>query len=144
MSGDTKKKQKGFSKGKAVAVEAKKNGAIRGGGDGEPEKGAGICTKFVFFVLLLTFSALVTVNLVDYKAGQLKEAYLKHVPEEVRFKRLKHNFVLKNCHRACFFSYIIHIVRTRGVPVATKMSSRYWLTSPSPTSSSLNITPIDL
>ena len=108
MSGDTKKKQKGFSKAKGPA-DAKKNGAVRGGGEGEPEKGAGICTKCAFFLLLLTFSVLVTVNLVDYQAGQLKEAYLKHVPEEVRFTRLKHNFVLKNCHRACFFSYIIHI-----------------------------------
>ena len=90
MSGDAKTKKKGFSKAKGAA-DAKKNGAVRGGGDGEPEKGAGICTKCVFFLLLLTFSALVTVNLVDYQAGQLKEAYLKHVPEEVRFKRSKKN-----------------------------------------------------
>ena len=84
MSGDAKKKQKGFSKAKATTVaDAKKNGAARGG-EGEPERGAGICTKCVFFLLLSTFSVLVTVNLVDYKAGQLKEAYLKHVPEEVR------------------------------------------------------------
>ena len=89
MSADAKKKHRGFSKAKgaapaagATSADAKKNGTLRG--VGEPERGAGICTKCVFFLLLVTFSVLVTVNMVDYKAGQLKEAYLKHVPEEVR------------------------------------------------------------
>ena len=89
MSGDAKKKQRGFSKAKgaapaagATSADAKKNGTLRGGG--EPVRGAGICTKCVFFLLLVTFSVLITVNMVDYKAGQLKEAYLKHIPEEVR------------------------------------------------------------
>merc|ERR1712039_1012466 len=83
MSGDAKKKQKGFTKAKgAAAADAKKNGVVRG--EGEPQRGAGICTKLVFFLLLTTFSVLVTINLVDYKQGQLKEAYLKHIPEEVR------------------------------------------------------------
>ena len=82
MSGDAKKKQKGFTKAKgAAAADAKKNGVVRG--EGEPQRGAGICTKLVFFLLLTTFSVLVTINLVDYKQGQLKEAYLKHIPGEV-------------------------------------------------------------
>ena len=90
MSGDAKKKQKGFTKAKgAAAADAKKNGVVRG--EGEPQRGAGICTKLVFFLLLTTFSVLVTINLTDYKQGQLKEAYLKHVPEEVRIQILKSN-----------------------------------------------------
>ena len=44
---------------------------------------SGCCTKLIFFLLLSVFCVVATVIFVDYKPGQLKEAY-SNIPPEVR------------------------------------------------------------
>ena len=45
---------------------------------------AGLCTKLVFYLLLASLGVTLTVVYVDYQHGQLKAAYEKFVPPEVR------------------------------------------------------------
>ncbi len=86
MSGDAKKKGKG-SAAKSVKGEPTvggKAGSKQGrGGDDVPQKGARLCTRLAFYLLFVAFGTVVAVNVIDYKTGQLKEAYVKHVPVEV-------------------------------------------------------------
>merc|ERR1711963_883996 len=44
---------------------------------------SGCCVKLIFFLLLSVFCVVATVIFVDYKPGQLKEAYA-NIPPEVR------------------------------------------------------------
>ncbi len=87
MSGDSQvRRRKGAAtsatseKKKAKAPVASKQDKVR------PKTGsdAGWLTKLAFFLALGVASTLVTLHYVDYKEGQLKQAYLDYVPEEVR------------------------------------------------------------
>jgi len=86
MSGEAKKRNyKGKGKGKKNLLEgnAGDNGHVNGIAPGKREKvqegGAGILTKLIFGVLLVTCSLVATLYLVDYKQGQLAAA----IPPEV-------------------------------------------------------------
>jgi hypothetical protein len=86
MSADGKRKLKGSSgrpKGPTQTSEAGSSKRNLSKDVGSDDVGAGIFTKLVFFLLLCVFAVVLVVNQVDYKAGQLEEAYEKHIPIEV-------------------------------------------------------------
>ena len=89
--GGKAKGKKGFSSKKRHSSDAdgKAGSKSRSKEKRPPQKSVGLCAKAIFFILLSTFSLTATVIFVDYHPGQLKEAYEKNIPPEVRKLHLK-------------------------------------------------------
>merc|ERR1712215_513724 len=91
MSGGATRRKKFGKKGKKVSLEENHdntNGVTPGGKrDKLDAGGAGLCTKLVFTVILLSFTLTTTLFLVDYKEGQLAKMASTLPPEVQQFAK---------------------------------------------------------
>merc|ERR1711887_481453 len=91
MSGEATRRKKFGKKGKKVSLEENHdntNGVTPGGKRDKPDAGgAGLCTKLVFTVILLSFTLTTTLFLVDYKEGQLAKMASTLPPEVQQFAK---------------------------------------------------------
>ena len=91
MSGDISraKQRKAAAKGGAKGAKVRMDAGDVANRDkkamtaGPEATSASFVTKLAFFLLLVVFGVAVSVVVVDYKPGQLREAYIKHLPVEV-------------------------------------------------------------
>ena len=78
-------KAKDISSGDVIAtthaVDSKGNPSVTC--DIGKKSSSGCCVKLIFFILLAVFCVVATVIYVDYKPGQLKEAY-GNIPPEIK------------------------------------------------------------
>ena len=91
------KQRKNIAKGKNVkAKETEENGGMTDVKNGHlkavkpppvASSKVGFLVKSTFYVILSTFVVVATVVSIDYKTGQLREAYQTNVPPEVSFDR---------------------------------------------------------